>query len=122
MLRNIEASLPVSGASLNRSAMQCTVLRETQSPLFTEQWQAGTYLVSVVFFFDGSGITPAGITDAISPLYESTKKQRRCAWPRGLSGFYIIPIFTAASFCKEVIQCVHMRMPFHWAIWPEPVL
>jgi hypothetical protein len=97
-------------------------LREVREPVFDEQWVAGTYLISGIFFFDSPSLTSAVIADAINPLYERTKKQRRRAWPRGVSGYYIIPIFTAPSFDDQVVNFVHVRMTFRWAIWPEPVL
>src|SRR4051794_23640373 len=102
--------------------MNSVQLREFQGPLFDEQWVAGTYLVSGVFFLDGSGLTPAGVTDAVDLLYERTKEQKRRAWPRGLCGYYIIPVFSASSFSEEVVKFVHTRIAFRWAIWPEPVL
>jgi hypothetical protein len=97
-------------------------LVESREPLFEERWYAGTYLVSGVFFFDGTGITPSDISHSIDPLYERTKKQKRRLWPRGLCGYYIIPIFTAVSFDDEVVRFVRTRMAFRWAIWPEPAL
>ena len=98
------------------------MLREVREPQFEEQWCAGTYLVSGVFFFNGAGLVSSDITNAIRPLYERTKIKKRAIWPRGLSGYYIIPIFTAPSFDEDVVSYVHVRMPFQWAIWPEPVL
>lgn len=91
-------------------------------PQFAERWFAGTYVVTGVFFLDGSDLTLAKIAADIEPLYLEIRKQKKAKWPRGLAGFFVIPIYCAPSFSDEVFESIRRRLPFRWAIWPEPLL
>jgi hypothetical protein len=93
-----------------------------EDPQFAERWFAGTYVVTGVFLLDGSGLTSAKITADIEPLYLEIRKQKKAKWPRGLAGFFVIQIYCAPSFGEEVLASVRRRLPFQWAIWPEPLL
>ncbi len=99
-----------------------TFPKELREPVFDERWSSGTYLVSGVFFLSGDGITPQQISACIDPLYERLRAQKRRPWPRGLCGYFVVPLFSSATFDPAVVQFVHVRMPHRWAIWPEPVL
>jgi hypothetical protein len=93
-----------------------------KEPQFAERWFAGTYIVSGTFFLDGSGLTSVQLHADIEPLYHEVQKKKIAMWPRGLAGFFIIPIYCAPEFADEVLVSVHRRLPFRWAIWPEPLL
>jgi hypothetical protein len=93
-----------------------------QEPVFAERWFSGTYIVSGIFFLDGSNLTVANIQDDVGRLYREIKEQKKAWWPRGLAGFYVIPIYRAPAFDTEILSRVRKRLPFRWAIWPEPIL
>jgi len=102
--------------------MLSNVIAAIDEPQFAERWFGGTYIVSGTFILEGRDITPARISEDIDPLYRETARSKRARWPRGLTGFFIIPIYCAPSFGEEVLACVRTRLPFRWAIWPEPML
>lgn len=92
------------------------------APLFAEQWFAGTYLVSGTFFLEGAGLDPEKIMAQVAPLYREVRHQKKKAWPKGLAGFFVIPIFCGSPFSDEVCTWARSRHPYRWAIWPEPLL
>ena len=69
-------------------------------PLFAEGWFAGTYVVSGIFFRDGHEIAPQRIREDIESLFEEVENSKRAIWPRGVAGFYVIPIYCASGFQK----------------------
>ncbi len=93
-----------------------------QPPEFAERWFAGTYLISGTFFLDGQALTAEKLFDDVEPLYQEIRDQKKGFWPRGLAAFYIIPIYCAPAFDVEVLRRVRTRLPYRWAIWPEPLL
>jgi hypothetical protein len=95
---------------------------DLQLPQFAERWIAGTYLVSGTFFLDGQGLTADRLIHDFEPLYQEIRDQKKGWWPRGLAGIYVIPIYCAPAFSNEVMRAVRKRLPYRWAIWPEPVL
>jgi len=92
------------------------------SPTFSERWVMGTYIVSGVFYLDGTDLHSAQIRSDSEELYRVTRQHKKAIWPRGLCGYFIIPIYSAEGFCDETLEFVKQRMRFRWAIWPEPVL
>jgi hypothetical protein len=90
--------------------------------MFAEQWFAGTYLVSGTFFLKGDGVTPGQIIAQVDLLYREIRRHKRAKWPRGLAGFFVIPVFCSTSFSPEVSIWVRTRHPYKWAIWLEPLL
>lgn len=95
---------------------------DSDRPTFLEQWVAGTYLVSGVFPIDGNSLAVDQVMARVPALYAATKSQKRIRWPRGVCGYYLMPIYVSDSFDARVIEWVHSYHRYRWAIWHEPVL
>jgi hypothetical protein len=109
---------------MNRSSRQESAKIEVDSnnPTFLERWVSGTYLVSGIFPIEKDLLTVEQITAQIPSLYSSTKSNKQTKWPRGICGYYLIPIYIAEAFNQNVIDWVHSSHPYRWAIWHEPIL
>jgi len=90
--------------------------------MFAERWFAGTYVVSGTFFLDGAAVTSSHVESDIEPLYREVRRSKKAMWPRGLAGFFVIPIYCAAGFDDEIRGWIRSRHSFAYAIWPEPLL
>ena len=95
---------------------------DAQGPTFLEQWVAGTYLVTGLFPSDGRGLTVERMIQQIPAFYAESRSHKRVMWPRGVCGYFLVPIYTADSFDASVIEWVHSYHPYRWAIWHTPVL
>lgn len=93
-----------------------------KQPTFLERWVAGTYLVTGIFPTDGRELTIERMIAAIPSLYTTTRANKQARWPRGLCGYFLVPIYTAPSFDPGVIEWVHSFHPYRWVIWHVPVL
>ena len=91
-------------------------------PIFAERWVAGTYVVSGIFFLEGDGVTPEKVWADVDSLYRETRAKKKAKWPRGVAGFYIIPIYCGAAFSTEILAWIRQRHPYRWAVWAEPML
>jgi len=92
------------------------------SPNFSEQWLRGTYLVSGVFPIQKSGLTIRDIIEQIPALYDETISHKRAIWPRGICGYFLVPIYISDSFDELVQNWVRSYHRYRWAIWHEPLL
>jgi hypothetical protein len=95
---------------------------DAENPTFIERWVVGTYLVAGVFPTEGCGLSVERLVAQIPSFYAATRSQKRAMWPRGICGYYLIPIYIAESFDADVIEWVHSYHPYSWAIWHVPVL
>ena len=87
-----------------------------------EFWCMGMYMVFGIFPMKVGKLTIDDIRKNIPELYLQTKLAKVGIWPRGLAHFFIIPVYCSAEFSPEVINWVHNRPKYKWAIWHEPVL
>jgi hypothetical protein len=95
---------------------------DAQAPTFLEQWVAGTYLVTGIFPTDGRGLSVERMVQSIPAFYAQSRSHKRSAWPRGICGYFLVPIYTADAFDANVVEWVHSFHPYRWAIWHTPVL
>ena len=93
-----------------------------EQPTFLERWVFGTYLVMGVFPTDGQGLTVERLIAEIPSLYSTTRSHKQAMWPRGVCGYYLIPIYVSESFDASITDWVHSYHPYRWAIWHMPVL
>jgi hypothetical protein len=93
-----------------------------ERPTFLEQWVAGTYVVAGIFPTDGTGLNIEQMKEQIPWLYATTRAHKRARWPKGICGYYLLPVYTAECFHPKVIEWVHSYHRYRWAIWHEPVL
>lgn len=91
-------------------------------PLFAERWVKGTYVVSEVFFLDGTGLTKAQIQSDIALLTHEVKKKQKTAWLKWLTRSFVIPIYSAPSFDKATITSIRWSLRSCQSLWPEPLL
>lgn len=89
---------------------------------FHEQWVAGTYLVVGVFPRHCRALTINQLKDNIPDFFDLLRKNKRAIWPRGICAYYAIPIYIAEEFDRTVIDWVHRRPGYKYAMWHEPVL
>lgn len=95
---------------------------DAEHPTFVERWIAGTYIVAGIFPIEGRSLTVERLVAQIPSFYAVTRSHKRAMWPRGICGYYLIPIYIAESFDADVIEWVHSYHPYRWAIWHVPVL
>ena len=105
---------------MNHSAEQVPV--DPTNPTFFERWVSGTYLVSGVFPMERNKLTVQEMKSDIPLLYSSLKLNKKARWPKGICGYYVIPLYIADSFDNDVVNWVHTLHKYRWAIWHEPVL
>lgn len=87
-----------------------------------EQWVSGTYIVAGVFHRRVDGLTTDGIRDCIPGWFDLLRSRKKAWWPRGICGYYAMPIFTGPAFVTPVVDWVHNRPKHRFAMWHEPVL
>jgi hypothetical protein len=102
--------------------MPSTYQIDATKPTFLEQWVSGTYLVSGVFPIESNTLTIQQVVSKIPLLYSEVKSSKRANWPRGICGYYLIPVYISYSFDESVVAWVHSFHSYRWAIWHEPVL
>ena len=95
---------------------------DAECPTFLERWVGGTYLVTGVFPITRSHLTVNGMESRVDEFYAATKSRKRGIWPRGICAYYLIPIYSCPNFPDDVVDWVHHRHSYQWAIWHEPVL
>lgn len=89
---------------------------------FYEQWVSGTYVVAGVFRRSVDSLTVDEMRDNIPAWFDLLKHNKHARWPRGICGYYAIPVYTGASFDQSVVDYVHKRPKHRYAMWHEPVL
>ena len=87
-----------------------------------EKWVSGTYIVSGVFDISGEGNSLEDIQGNIACLFSYLQKKRRRKWPRGIAGYFAIPIYSGDQFSIPLIDWVQNRPKYRYAMWHEPVL
>ncbi|MGD1087350.1 MAG: hypothetical protein ABR955_01305 [Verrucomicrobiota bacterium] len=102
--------------------MPATFQINASEPTFLAQWVSGTYLVSGVFPIESNSLTTQQVVLKIPSLYLAAKSSKLAKWPRGICGYYLIPVYIADFFDESVVAWVHSYHFFRWAIWHEPVL
>ena len=95
---------------------------DAEHPTFVERWVVGTYLVAAIFPTDGRSLTLEHLVSQVPTFYAAARSHKQAIWPRGVCGYYLIPIYIAESFDASVIEWVHSYHPYRWAIWHVPVL
>lgn len=91
-------------------------------PDFAEKWHAGTYVVSGTFFRDGTNAEPEHVVSCTRELYSQTRANQKVRWPRGIAGYFIIPVLCASRFSPEMEEWARSHHRYKWAIWLEPIL
>jgi hypothetical protein len=91
-------------------------------PTFFEQWVSGTYLVSGVFPIESNSLNIPQVVSKIPLLYSELKSSKQANWPRGICGYYLIPIYIVDSLDESVIAWVQSYHSYRWVIWHEPIL
>lgn len=99
--------------SLFRSLSDCCI---------DERWISGTYIVSGVFIIPVNRIGENALQDNLSALFSTLQEKRSRKWPRGICGYYAIPIYVGKGFSSDVVQWVQSRPKYRYAMWHEPVL
>jgi hypothetical protein len=89
---------------------------------FYEQWVAGTYIVAGVFHRHCQNLDVRHIQEQTPELFHHLRQHKKGLWPRGISAFYAIPIYTSDGFDAAVVDWVHARPKYRYAMWHEPVL
>jgi hypothetical protein len=89
---------------------------------YHEQWVAGTYIIAGVFHRPCQNLDVRHIQNQIPDLFHQLKKEKKGIWPKGISAFYAIPIYTSDGFDPDVVDWVHARPKYRYAMWHEPVL
>ena len=87
-----------------------------------ERWISGTYIVSGVYTIPVSRIGMNVLQDNLHNLFSMLREKRARKWPRGICGYYAIPIYVGNSFSLDVVQWVQSRPKYRYAMWHEPVL
>ena len=87
-----------------------------------EQWVAGTYIVAGVFQRKRASISAWDIEADVPRLFDLLKANKKSRWPRGICGYYAIPIYTCDSRDAAAVDWVHSRPKYRYAMWHEPVL
>lgn len=91
-------------------------------PDFTERWFAGTYVVSGTFFQDGTNAEPEDLMSWTKELYSTVRANQKAPWPRGLAGYFIIPVICSDRLSRRLEEWARSRHRYRWAIWLEPIL
>ncbi len=91
-------------------------------PTFLEQWVSGTYIVTGVFPTTCHTLTLDDIAQSIPSLYSTVKLHKKSFWPRGICGYYLIPVYITSSPEQPTIEWIHVRHPYRWGVWHEPLL
>jgi hypothetical protein len=94
----------------------------SEGDTFYEQWGSGTYIVAGVFQRPCHLLDVRQIQDKIPYLFGLLKKNKKGWWPKGICGYYAIPIYISDAFDQTVIEWVHSRPTYRYAMWHEPVL
>lgn len=89
---------------------------------YHEQWVAGTYIVAGVFQRKHAGISVREMQAEVPRLFDLLKANKRGRWPKGICGYYAIPIYTCDSLDTGAVDWVHSRPKYRYAMWHEPVL
>lgn len=88
----------------------------------SERWVSGTYIVSGVFDISSDGNSLEEMQGNIACLFSYLQKKRRRRWPRGIAGYFAIPIYSGEQFSAPLIDWVQNRPKYRYAMWHEPVL
>lgn len=94
----------------------------TEGDTFHEQWVSGTYIVAGVFQRPCHFLVVRQIQDQIPRLFELLRRNKKAWWPKGICAYYAIPIYISDNFDQTVIDWVHSRPKYRYAMWHEPVL
>lgn len=89
---------------------------------YYEQWVSGTYLVAGVFQRKQAVIDVRQIEVEVPRLFTLLKAYKKARWPKGICGYYAIPIYTCDSLDTSAVDRVHSRPNHRYAMWHEPVL
>ena len=87
-----------------------------------ERWVSGTYIVCGMINRNVPTIDIHELIENRPVLFSSIRKNRRAFWPRGICGYYAIPVYIADGFSREVINWVQNRPKYRYAMWHEPLL
>ncbi len=87
-----------------------------------EQWVSGTYIVTGVFPKYVLALSTDQLKADIPAVFELLSKNKKAWWPKGISAYFAIPIYTSDGFNQAVIEWVHSRPQYKYAMWHEPVL
>lgn len=89
---------------------------------YHEQWVSGTYIVAGVFQRKKPVVTVPDIEVEIPELFALLKSQKKARWPKGICGYYAIPIYTCDALDDFTVDWLHSRPKYRYAMWHEPVL
>ena len=103
-------------------------MRDESQPLsfsgfsLEEKWVSGTYIISGLFSISGDGFDPETLTRNLPTLFSHLQQCRRWKLPRGICGYFAIPIYCSEKFSSSLIHWVQNRPKYRYAMWHEPVL
>lgn len=95
---------------------------EPEGDTYHEQWVSGTYIVAGVFQRRPARISVQEIQSDAPRLFDLLKTNKRARWPKGICGYYAIPIYTCDVLDAAVVDWVHSRPKYRYAMWHEPIL
>lgn len=87
-----------------------------------ERWVSGTYIVSGVYTILADRFEENVLQDNLPALFSTLRERRVRKWPRGICGYYAIPIYVGKGFSMDVVRWVQNRPKYRYAMWHEPVL
>jgi len=91
-------------------------------PTIHAQWVKIAYFVIGIFPMEVERLSVEQISAKIPSLYATTKSHTKLRWPRGISVFFLFPVYIAESFDAAVIEWVHLQHLYRYAIEHEPFL
>jgi len=89
---------------------------------YHEQWVSGTYIVAGVFQRKTARISVQEIQSDAPRLFDLLKVNKKAIWPKGICGYYAIPIYSCEVLDAGAVDWVHSRPKYRYAMWHEPVL
>ena len=87
-----------------------------------ERWISGSYIVSGVYTIPVSRVDENVLQNNLPALFSRLREKRVRKWPRGICGYYAIPIYIGNCFSLDAVQWVQSRPKYRYAMWHEPVL
>ena len=87
-----------------------------------ERWVSGTYVVAGLFFKSLRQLESSLIEAEASSHFQVLRERKKRRWPRGICGYYAIPVYVCEIESPEVVRWVQNRPKYRYAMWHEPVV
>ncbi|QSH40046.1 hypothetical protein P0136_01745 [Lentisphaerota bacterium ZTH] len=88
-----------------------------------QQWVAGSKVIAGIFpLLSDSSLSPDIMLGNVPSLFSKLKRNKKGFWPRGICEYIAIPVYLSDEFNSSIIDFVHHRPNYKWALRHEPVL